>query len=162
VNDWISVYGNSTSGYNVANMTPRRWSGASTVKPTAKPTLMPAANSFTPTTAKTSKPIAKPSLKPTSSPTSAPTVFLNEVADKGDFTVCGGSQGVAGRDWVELYNSADVAVDLSGWKLHDDRGPLNSEAYVFPATTVLSPNSYTIFCQEDTFIFGIGRYVMYY
>jgi hypothetical protein len=162
VNDWISVYGNSTSGYNVADMTPRRWSGAPTVKPTSKPSSKPIANTYSPTTTKTSKPTANPSLKPTSFPTSAPTVFVNEVADKGDYTVCGGSQGAAGRDWVELYNSADVAVDLSGWKLHDDRGPSNSEAYVFPAGSVLSSNSYTIFCQADTFIFGIGRYVMYY
>jgi len=42
--------------------------------------------------------------------------------------------------------------------MHDDRGPANSEAYVFPAGTILAPKSYNIYCQADTFIFGIGGY----
>jgi hypothetical protein len=108
----------------------------------------------------TGNPAIVTTLKPTSTPSVAPTVFVNEVADKGDYTVCGGSIGVAGRDWVELYNSADVTVNISGWKLHDDRGPTSIEAYIFPPGTVLGAKSYTLYCQADTFIFGIGRYVI--
>ena len=150
--DWISVYGT----YNVSDMTPRKWSGANTV--TLKPTSSPIKASTTaPTTS--IQPSFKKTAKPTSSPSTAPTVFVNEVADKGDYSVCGGVSGVAGRDWVELYNSAGSPADISGWKLHDDRGPDNIEAYVFPVGTVLAANSYTIFCQADTFVFGIGGYV---
>jgi len=88
-------------------------------------------------------------------------VWVNEVADKGDYTVCGGAGVVAGRDWVELYNDATSAADISGWKIHDDHGPDYTQAYIFPVGTILPPKSYTILCQADSFIFGIGGYVRF-
>jgi hypothetical protein len=56
------VYGNSTSGYNVTDMTPRRWSGAPTMKPTAKPSSSLVANV-------TYSPASSPSIKVTFKPT---------------------------------------------------------------------------------------------
>ena len=142
---------------------------APTTVPTVKVTSKPVAKvTLKPTVKASPKPVAKATLKPTvksssktaPSPTAATNVFVNEVADKGDNSVCGGTPGLAGRDWVELYNSASTPVDISGWKLHDDHGPDYIQAYIFPVGTVLAPTSYTIFCQADTFIFGIGGYVI--
>jgi hypothetical protein len=84
------------------------------------------------------------------------TIWVNEVADKGDYTVCGGAGLVSGRDWVELYNDATSDADISGWKIYDNRGPDHIEASIFPVGTILSPESYTIFCEADSFLFGIG------
>ena len=170
------MYGN----YNVSDMTPRKWSGANssvTINPSSRPisdvtrvptlkilpTIAPSTKVTTsqPVAMVTSNPTLTSSSKPTSSPSTAPSVFVNEVADKGDYTVCGGSAGVAGRDWVELYNSAGESVDISGWKIHDDHGPDYIQAYIIPAGTILAPYSYAIFCQADSFQFGIGGYVIY-
>jgi len=124
-------------------------------KPTAKVTSEPVAKV-------TSKPTVRPSSKTAPSPSTAASVFVNEVADKGDYTVCGGAAGVQGRDWVELSNDATSDADISGWKLHDDRGPNNTEAYIFPVGTILPPKSYTILCQADSFMFGINGCVFIY
>jgi uncharacterized Zn-binding protein involved in type VI secretion len=156
-------------------MTPRKWNGARTttnepsLKPILQPTLTPSASSSTRLTSKptakvtsqpvakvTSKPTVRPSSKTAPSPSTAASVWVNEVADKGDYTVCGGAGVVSGRDWVELYNDATSAADISGWKLHDNKGPDNGEAYIFPAGTILPPKSYTIFCEADSFPFGIN------
>jgi len=85
--------------------------------------------------------------------TPSPRVYVNEVADKGDLTPC------QGGDWVELYNDYDSSADISGWKLHDDKGFNSTDAYIFQNGTILAPKSYEVFCQGDTFQFGIGKYV---
>jgi len=129
-----------------------------TSKPTIKPTFYPSAKpTFQPSAKVTSKPLAKLTYKPSSRPSTITTsfasrVYVNEVADKGDLTC-------QGRDWVELYNHDDSPADISGWKLHDSDGPSAINAYVFPNGTTLNPKSYKVFCQGDTFQFGIGGYV---
>ena len=45
-------------------------------------------------------------------------------------------------EWVELYNRGDTAVDLGGWQLVD------AVAYVFPAGTVLAPDSYLVVASD--------------
>ncbi|RPJ28718.1 MAG: lamin tail domain-containing protein, partial [Planctomycetaceae bacterium] len=47
-------------------------------------------------------------------------------------------------DWIELYNRTTTAIDLTGWQFTDGAG----HAYVFPAETVLWPNSYLVLCQD--------------
>ncbi len=44
-------------------------------------------------------------------------------------------------EFIELYNSGLVSVDISGWGLDD--GDTGSKKYIFPAGTVLSSESYT-------------------
>ena len=116
-----------------------------TTSPVIKETLTPA---MMPQPQLTYKPTFRPSIA-----SSSPRVFVNEVADKGDFTPC------QYRDWVELYNDGEASADISGWRLHDNNGPSGLEAYVFPTGSILSPKSYKVFCQGDTFQFGINGYV---
>ena len=63
-------------------------------------------------------------------------------------------------DYIELYNSADHAVDISGFQLGDMEG---SGRYVFPSGTVMQPGSYLIVYCDSTAngagyaTFGISR-----
>lgn len=63
-------------------------------------------------------------------------------------------------DYVELYNSADYAVDLSGYELGDIG---SNKRYVFPVGTIMEPHSYlVVYCDktvtDGTYApFGISR-----
>jgi len=49
-------------------------------------------------------------------------------------------------DWVELQNTADTAVDISGFILSDNAG---NDKYTFPAGTVMEPGGYlVVYCAE--------------
>lgn len=49
-------------------------------------------------------------------------------------------------DFIELYNSADYSVDLSGFQLGDMSG---SGRYAFPSGTILEPGAYlTVYCDS--------------
>jgi cysteine-rich repeat protein len=56
-------------------------------------------------------------------------------------------------DWVELYNTSDETIDLSGWTLTDDSPATNF--YVFPAGTTLAPDAYLLITRS-TFGFGLS------
>ena len=45
-------------------------------------------------------------------------------------------------DWIELHNSGDEIVDLSGWTLSDQRDPV--EGWPFPDGTSISPNGFLV------------------
>lgn len=63
-------------------------------------------------------------------------------------------------DYIELYNSADYAVDLSGFQLGDVAG---NNRYQFPAGTTIGPGEYlVIYCdktaKDEAYAqFGISR-----
>ena len=86
----------------------------------------------------------------------AANVRINEVSDKGTSDVCDGS------DWVELYNfDLSIAVDLTGFVLHDDGGPMDPDALIFPPSTILQPGDFLVVCAggggpELSAQFGIG------
>jgi len=69
-------------------------------------------------------------------------VRVNEVSDKGSAGVC------AGEDWVELFNPGSAAVNLSGYKLHDDKGPGDDLAFTFPPADVIGAGSYLLLCTK--------------
>ena len=49
-------------------------------------------------------------------------------------------------DYIEIYNSSDRPVDISGYQLGDVTG---SSRYHFPAGTILNPNSYlVVYCDK--------------
>jgi CotH kinase protein/Lamin Tail Domain len=93
-------------------------------------------------------------------------VVISEIAAKGTADdVCNGS------DWVELYNNGVDAVDVSGWILHDDKGPEDEEAFTFPydddddssSNATIAAGEFLVLCMEqedDDFDsspqFGIG------
>lgn len=70
------------------------------------------------------------------------TVKINEVESNG------GTPG----DWVELYNSAAIPIDLSGWVLKDNDV---SRGYVIPAGTVIQAGGYYV-VEEAAMGFGLG------
>lgn len=47
-------------------------------------------------------------------------------------------------DWVELYNRAGAAVDLTGWQFSDGAG----HTYAFAPDTILWPDSYLVLCRD--------------
>ncbi len=49
------------------------------------------------------------------------------------------------KDWVELFNRGNDAVDLSGWRLRDDD---DSRAYEFPDGTELGAGAYLLVAQD--------------
>lgn len=52
------------------------------------------------------------------------------------------------EDWIELYNTTNSALNLSGMYLSDDY--TNPTKYVFPNNTIIQPNSFlTIWADED-------------
>lgn len=52
------------------------------------------------------------------------------------------------EEFVELFNSSNEEVDLSGLKLDDEEG--GSRPFVFPLQTVLQPGGYKVFSKIDT------------
>lgn len=57
-------------------------------------------------------------------------------------------------DWIELYNSSDEDIDLSGFVLQDDKGA--AEEYKMPSGTKIPARSYLVFDGKDDFAFGIS------
>jgi len=49
-------------------------------------------------------------------------------------------------DWIELYNTSDTAVDLSGWYVSDSGN--NLAKYEIAAGTVLGPHEYLVLRQD--------------
>ncbi|HPR32949.1 MAG TPA: lamin tail domain-containing protein, partial [Prolixibacteraceae bacterium] len=50
-------------------------------------------------------------------------------------------------DWIELYNSTESDIDLSGWLLFDE----NSGAqYTFPSITIINAHAYMVICQDTS------------
>jgi hypothetical protein len=74
---------------------------------------------------------------------SSPAVKINEVESNG------GSPG----DWIELYNSTSVAVDISGWGVRDN--DTTHAIYKIPAGTTIAAGGYYV-VEEAQFGFGLG------
>jgi hypothetical protein len=51
------------------------------------------------------------------------------------------------REWIELYNSAEEAIDISGWTLEAGSSSF-SEITEFPSGTFMSPGSYLLIGDE--------------
>jgi len=74
-------------------------------------------------------------------------VVVNEVYTKGN-----------GPDWVELYNTSDSPVDLSGWAIID--GKKDRTPYVLPSAPALPAGGYHVVRRDEAgdqgFAFGLG------
>ncbi len=67
------------------------------------------------------------------------------------------------EDFIELYNNSTHAIDISGYKLSDDKGLERSDIYIFANGTIIEAGSYITIYQSDEadiaeneFSFGIG------
>ena len=87
--------------------------------------------------------VATPALTPAPTPeTTYPSgIFINEVLpnpvgpDETD-------------EWIELYNSNNFDVDLSGWQLQDRAGTITT--YTIPSVTKIMANGFLVFKRPDT------------
>ncbi len=52
------------------------------------------------------------------------------------------------QEWIELYNSNNVNVDLFGWELQDIRGTITT--YTIPQNTNILANGFLVFKRPDT------------
>ena len=77
-------------------------------------------------------------------------LVINEIAYKGSAeSTC--DKG----DWIELLNTGPDQLDLTNYKVHDNKGATNEDLYVF-ADTSISPGKFLVLCQDMDFDFGIG------
>ena len=49
------------------------------------------------------------------------------------------------KDWIELYNTTDAAIDMSNWVISDDKA---EEAYKIPGGTIIPPYGYVVVCEN--------------
>ena len=76
-----------------------------------------------------------------------PVIVISEVMASNDSVATYPDAGYT--DWVELFNSGDAAVDLSGWGLSDN--PEKPKKWQFPDGTTIRPGEYrVILCDKDT------------
>ncbi|MDR1762624.1 MAG: lamin tail domain-containing protein [Dysgonamonadaceae bacterium] len=66
----------------------------------------------------------------------------------------GGRSTYGALDWVELYNTSDVAVDISGYVMYDKTD--KSEKVVVPAGTTLAAHGFAVFEVDIDGGFGLG------
>ena len=65
-----------------------------------------------------------------------------------------------GEGWVEIYNKGNVAVDISGWYITDDKDQSrldNNETNPFPEGTLIEPGQFIVLKEGSEFTFGIGK-----
>ena len=60
-------------------------------------------------------------------------------------------------DWVELYNTSDEAVDISGWGISD--GAKNFYKFAFPEGTTIGAKEYLVVYCSKTFAAGQSGFV---
>lgn len=74
-------------------------------------------------------------------------IVINEFLASNDITKA--DQDGDFDDWVELYNKGDKTVDISGYRLSDDK--TDFDQFIFPEGTTMVPNSYLIvWADKDT------------
>lgn len=64
------------------------------------------------------------------------------------------SSGGDPADWVELYNTGESAVDLSGWILHDSE---DDHTVVIPSGTSIQPQGFVVIVVDVPGGFGLGN-----
>ncbi len=50
-------------------------------------------------------------------------------------------------DWIELFNTTDDIINLSGWSFFDEQ---NSHIFTLPDGITMAPKSYFVLCQNDS------------
>ncbi|MBP5667324.1 MAG: CotH kinase family protein [Salinivirgaceae bacterium] len=57
------------------------------------------------------------------------------------------------KDWVELYNTTDAAINISRWKL---AGENLAEAFTIPVGTIIPPYGYVVVCANRSKLVGLN------
>jgi len=66
-----------------------------------------------------------------------PKIVINEINYKS-------SKDLEVGDWIELYNNDDKDIDISGWKVKDDK----EEAYIFEEGTIIKAGEYIVLAEK--------------
>ena len=65
-----------------------------------------------------------------------------------------------GPDWAEIFNYGSETIDISGWKVADDKMEAritNNEVTPLPQGTLLEPGKAYVFEENKDFTFGLGK-----
>ena len=120
----------------------------SSATPTATPTIAP-----TRPASVAYLPLIMHEATPTRTPTATPNprlVSLNEFLPSPasiDWNADG--EVDSGDEWIELYNAAATAVDISGWAL-DDEADGGSKLFFLPAGTVISSHGFLVLYGSES------------
>jgi len=60
------------------------------------------------------------------------------------------------EDWIELYNSSDTSIDISGWHLSDKEN--KPDKYAIPTGTVIPPDGHLVFLCSGRDLVVNGEY----
>ena len=76
------------------------------------------------------------------------TVVINEflASNKNDLT---DNTGAAEVDWIELHNSSDFAVDLSGWCLTDNENTIDKWCFPNSSDATIAANGFLVLFASD-------------
>ena len=86
---------------------------------------------------------------PTITPTPfAQKVFVNEFLPVAYRDWNGDKKLDAGDEWIELYNSSNKTIDLSGWQLDDAKS--GSSPFEIPDGTTIAPKSFLVYYASET------------
>jgi hypothetical protein len=79
---------------------------------------------------------------------SAPTIFMNEIYSRGT---------AENPDWIEVYNTSDQSVDISGYLIYDSGGQAGSKPKkAFPSGSVVPANGFLVIVTDDEDESGFG------
>ena len=84
----------------------------------------------------------KDDVEPGTESSSVTGLYINEVCSGGE-----------GGDWIEIFNSTDESLDISGYHVQDNKG--TDEEYTFPAGSSVEAGGFVVI-EEGTFEFGIS------
>ncbi len=59
-----------------------------------------------------------------------------------------------GNEFVEIYNASSESIDLSGWQITPS---VNWKKYVIPSNTVITPNSFLAFSNNNSWLNDFGE-----
>jgi len=80
----------------------------------------------------------------------APVIVTELLAHTGDGSI---------EDWVELHNTTEQAIDISGWWLTDENR-CQAELAI-PPGSIIEPNGLFVFYRDVTWPFGLNNYGEY-
>lgn len=90
----------------------------------------------------------EPFVAPPPPPPVQSNVKINEIYSRGT---------TANPDWIEIYNTSNTQIDLSGYKIYDIGGQGGTKPKKeFPAGSTLPPNGFFVIVVDDTTSSGFG------
>ncbi|MBO7496713.1 MAG: CotH kinase family protein [Salinivirgaceae bacterium] len=63
------------------------------------------------------------------------------------------------KDWIELYNTTSAAINVSGWKISDEKP---DEMFTIPAGTIIEPYGYLVVCANQNKLLKFNPEVINY